>query len=320
MMNSLGLPPGFRDVLFEEARARRSIEGKLAGVFEHRGYKEVVPSTVEFLDLYTRGKQSIKDRVYRFLDRQDNLLALRADFTPAVARIVSTRAPAAETPMKVWYVGSVFRKVEPEQGRFCEFTQVGAELLGTNSVATDTEIIGTALSCLSSLGISNVLVHINHVGIFRGIVDAMGLDSMALSLVKSELDRKDTRALASRLQKLDVPGDVQAQLHALTGMIGGEDVLVEARAQIRNEQSRMALAELDGLAAALAPWKQYLCYDLTEVDELEYYTGVMFKFFSPRLRVELGGGGRYDALMREFGTEMPAIGFSFSLESLMELV
>jgi ATP phosphoribosyltransferase regulatory subunit HisZ len=85
-MNSLGLPPGFRDVLFEEARARRSIEGKLAGVFEQRRYKEVIPSTVEFLDLYTRGKQSIKDRVYRFLDRQDNLLALRANFTPAVAR------------------------------------------------------------------------------------------------------------------------------------------------------------------------------------------------------------------------------------------
>lgn len=319
-MNSLGLPPGFRDVLFEEARARRSIEGKLAGVFEQRGYKEVIPSTVEFLDLYTRGKQSIKDRVYRFLDRQDNLLALRADFTPAVARIVSTRSSASEMPIKLWYVGSVFRKVEPEQGRFCEITHAGAELLGTNSISTDAEIITTALSCLSSLGIENVLVHINHAGIFRGIVEAMGLDSTALSLVKSELDRKDTRALAARLQKLDVPGDVQAQLRALTGMIGGEEVLAEARGKIRNEQSRIALAELDGLAAALAPWKKYLCYDLTEIDEMEYYTGIMFKFFSPKLRAELGGGGRYDALMKEFGTGMPAIGFSFSLESLMELV
>lgn len=319
-MNSLGLPPGFRDVLFEEARARRSIEGKLAGVFEQRGYKEVIPSTVEFLDLYTRGKQSIKDRVYRFLDRQDNLLALRADFTPAVARIVSTRSSASETAIKVWYVGSVFRKVEPEQGRFCEITQVGAELLGTNSISTDAEIITTALSCLSTLGIENVRVHINHAGIFRGIVEAMGLDNTALSLVKSELDRKDTRALAARLQKLDVPGDVQVQLRALTGMIGGEEVLAEARAKIPNEQSRMALAELDELAAALAPWKKSLCYDITEIDELEYYTGIMFKFFSPRLRAELGGGGRYDALMKEFGPGMPAIGFSFSLESLMELV
>ena len=319
-MSVQGLPPGFRDVLSDEAKARRTLEGMLAGVFEQRGYREVTPSTIEYLDLYTRGKQSITDRVYRFLDRQDNLLALRADFTPAIARIVSMRGSALALPIRVWYVGSVFRKVDPEQGRFCEITQVGAELLGTNSVPTDAEIISTAMSCLSILAIDGVQVHINHAGIFRGIVEAMDLDGRALSMVKSELDRKDTRALSARLEQLDVPGDVRAQLRALTGLIGGQELLGEAREKIHNERSRAALQELEALASSLTPWKENLCYDLTEIDEMEYYTGIMFKFFHPKLRGELGGGGRYDALLKEFGTGMPAVGFSFSMESLLELV
>lgn len=319
-MNPLGLPPGFRDILFDEAKTRRMVEGKLAGVFEQRGYREVVPSAIEFVDLYTRGKQSVKDRVYRFLDRQDNLVALRADFTPAVARILSTRASSVEPPVKVWYVGSVFRKVEPEQGRFSEITQVGAELLGTNSISTDAEIIDTAMSCLSALGIDAVQVHINHAGVFRGIVEAMDLDKAALLSVTSELDRKDTRALATRLQELEVPGDVQEQLRALTGLIGGIEVLETAQTKIRNEKSRKALADLEKLSTTLTAWKDVLCYDLTEIDEMEYYTGIMFKFFSPKLRTELGGGGRYDGLMHDLGLRMPAVGFSFSLESLLHLI
>jgi ATP phosphoribosyltransferase regulatory subunit len=73
------------------------------------------------------------------------------------------------------------------------------------------------------------------------------------------------------------------------------------------------------LAERLPCWKDRLLFDLTEIDELEYYTGMMFAIFSPRLKSELGKGGRYDALLQEFGRSLPAVGFSFSLDGLAEL-
>jgi ATP phosphoribosyltransferase regulatory subunit len=319
-MTSMGLPIGFRDALFEEAKARRSIEDTLAGVFEQRGFREIIPSSVEFLELYMRGNQAARDHAYRFLDREDNLLALRADFTPAVARIVSTRLASAEPPVKVWYAGNVFRKVDPRQGRYSETTQIGAELIGVHSTASDAELIAAAMLCLSKLGIESVQLHINHAGILSGIVDAAVLDHAERDQVKSQLDRKDMHGLAAKLEELGVRREIQAQLHALSRLIGGEEVVQQALRSIDNERSRSALKELQSLAALLASWKAQIVYDLTEVDEMEYYTGVMFKMLSSRLRTELGGGGRYDTLLREFGTPIPAVGFSFSLENLVELV
>lgn len=316
----LGLPAGFRDVLFDEAKARRGIEGKLAGLFDAEDFREVSPSGVEFLELYTRGNQNSKGRALKFLDRDDNLLALRADFTPAIARIVSTRLANAALPVKVWYAGNVFRKVDQRHGRFCEFGQVGAEVIGLNSVERDAEIIDLAFRSLSMLGIREIRMHINHAGIFRGIVGDLGLDGKSLDLVKSEIDRKDIRGLSSRLQALGVAPEVRAQVSALSSCVGGEEVLHRAGAAMRNNESRRAVETLVQLSARLDRWRNCITFDLAEIDEMEYYSGVMFTIFNPQLTSELGMGGRYDTLLREFGADMPAIGFSLSLDRLIELV
>ena len=144
LKNTLGLPTGYRDVVFDEARSRRLIERQFAEVFEKRGFGEISPSGVEYLDVYTRGRQSIKELTFKFLDRDDNLLALRADFTPAIARIAAARLQNMPLPIKIWYSGSVFRKADLHRGRFHEFIQVGAELLGQNTAGTDADGIPDA--------------------------------------------------------------------------------------------------------------------------------------------------------------------------------
>jgi ATP phosphoribosyltransferase regulatory subunit len=317
---SIGNPLGFRDILFDEAKRRRSIEQKLSEAFDHRAYREICTAGVEYFDVYQRGNQSIKDRVFRFLDRDDQLLALRADFTPAIARVVTTRLTQADLPVRVWYCGNVFRKVQPNRGLFRETTQVGAELLGVNSARSDAEILSLALDCLHTLGISDFKVHLNHAGIFRGIVNASGLDERQLQLLQSVIDRKDARGVAARLRETGVSTNIAAQLESLSRYIGGEEILDEAEQLLTSSESQAALGELRQLNAALREWKSNITFDLTEIDEMEYYTGIMFNFFSPTLRGELGGGGRYDDLLKEFGKAMPAVGFSFSLESLVELV
>ncbi|HXX64309.1 MAG TPA: ATP phosphoribosyltransferase regulatory subunit, partial [Bacteroidota bacterium] len=92
--------------------------------------------------------------------------------------------------------------------------------------------------------------------------------------------------------------------------------LATASGAITNEESRAAIAELSALWRRLGRWQEKVVFDLAEIDEMEYYTGVMFTFLSPSHPDELGRGGRYDGLIREFGADMPAIGFSFSVDDL----
>jgi ATP phosphoribosyltransferase regulatory subunit HisZ len=199
------LPPGFRDLAFENAASRRAMEGKLAAIFAARGYREVLPSGIEFLDVYTRGNQIISERAFKFLDREDRLLALRADFTPAVARMVTTQLGAEHQTLRIWYSGNVFRRVEPRNGGYAECWQVGAELIGENSLEHDCEAIVLALECLSALGMESSSVHINHAGIFRGILNGLHLPDAARDRLKAEIDHKDARALANHLEELGVP-------------------------------------------------------------------------------------------------------------------
>ncbi len=317
MNESIGVPPGFRDVLFDEARSRRHIESSLAIVFAESGYGEIVPSSIEYFETYLRGDRSMQDKVFRFLNRDDVLLALRADFTLSVARIAATRLLNTPPPYRLWYCGSVFRKADSGRGQFNEVTQVGAELVGSDSVQNDAEILSLAMRCLDKLGFGDVQLHLNHAGIFRGIVDTLGLETSALQQVKSEIDRKDMRALASRLRQLGVNKETAQHIDLLSRSIGNQDVLAHAEETIEAPASKGALTELRHLSEKLTGWKDNITFDLTEIDEMEYYTGIFFTFFSSKLKRELGRGGRYDGMLANFGAPMPAVGFSFSMEELV---
>lgn len=316
--NSIGLPTGFRDLLFEEAGSRRAIENIFAGVLTGAGYREITPSGVEFAEIYARGNQSVKERTFKFLDRDDNLLALRGDFTPAIARIVAGRLRELPSPFRVWYSGSVFRKADRHRGQFNELHQIGGELIGENTPAADAEILDIALHSLTGAGVTDACVHVNHAGIFRGIVNALALDEEAIAKVRSEIDRKDMRALGLRLEQVGVATTVRSQVGVLSYCVGDASVLATAAGVIDNPESVKAIQRLGEIAGQLPLWKERIVFDLTEIDEMEYYTGAMFTFFSPSHSGELGKGGRYDGLLREFGADLPAVGFSLSLDRISE--
>ncbi|MBP1656531.1 MAG: hisZ [Bacteroidetes bacterium] len=312
------LPPGFRDLAFDDAASRRTMDTLLAGMFAARGFREVLPSGIEFLDVYTRGNQSISERAFKFLDREDRLLALRADFTPAVARMVATRFGSEAGVLRIWYSGNVFRRVEGRNGGYAESWQVGAELIGQESIEHDCETIVLALESLSALGMESAGVHINHAGVFRGILNALDLPDGARDRLKSEIDHKDARALANHMEELGVPATIGEQVHVLARCIGGVEVLHEAAGVLRHEESQNAIAHLQSVADRLGSWRDRVTFDLTEIDELEYYTGIMFTLFSPARRSPLGMGGRYDSLLRAFGSDRPAVGFSLFMDSILE--
>ena len=317
---NIGLPAGFRDTLFEDAAKRRTITTHLALFFAEKGYRELLPSTIEFLDVYSRGHQSARQRAFRFLDRDDNLLALRADFTPSVARIAVGPLKDEPLPLKIWYGGSVFRKTGRERGGFIERAQIGAEMVGEGSTTSDVEILTMMLASLEKLGMEGISVHLNHAGVFRGIVRDLHLSTKSIRALKAEIERKDVRGLAHHLNLMGVGAELQQQLHHLSRLIGPASVLDEALSVLANAESRSAVEQLRDIASQLSQWRGLITFDLTEIDDLEYYTGVMWTVFTSHLNRELGKGGRYDTLLREFGRDLPAIGFSLSLDALAELL
>jgi ATP phosphoribosyltransferase regulatory subunit len=313
----LSLPSGFRDLLFEEADRRRTAETALAAEFARSGYGEVRPSTIEFVDLYSLGNQIIGERAFKFLDRDDHLLALRADFTPAVARIVSTRLRNASGPQRFWYSGDVFRRPDPKRGSYSEVWQVGAELIGTNGLESDAEVIDLSMRCLEGLGCSDVRIHLNHADVFRGVIAALQLDDSARERVKTYIDHKDARGLANQLLNLGAAPETERQLQLLSRCIGDSSVLDQAERAMTQSDSIAAIAHLRALGRSLKQWEDRIVYDLTEIDEMEYYTGTMFTLFSAKAHSELGGGGRYDTLLRDFGVDLPAVGFSFTMDAVL---
>jgi ATP phosphoribosyltransferase regulatory subunit len=316
----IGLPQGFRDILFDEADRQRAIEQRVASVFAGQGFREIIPSTVEFLHLYERGHQHIQRRALKFIDRQDSVLALRADFTPAVARVIASRPLPSDLPLKVWYRGNVFRRVDPPRAPLAESWQAGAELFGGEPGEADALIIDLALRSLDELGIADAVVHLNHAGILGGLIDELHLEGDGLAAVQGDIDRKDARGLALRLRTLGIGEPAQQQVQRVARCTGGVAAIREIASTITAPGAALAVKALLALHDRLSQWEGRILFDLSERDDLEYYTGMMFSITHPKAPHELGKGGRYDGLLPAFGLDLPAVGFSLFTDRLRSLL
>ena len=132
------LPKGAKIYLPDEAARKRAVEERLFEVFRRWGYREVVTSAYEYFDVLSHGTDhELQERMFKMVDRESGrLLALRADVTPQIARIVATRMREEPKPLRLHYVTNVFRYDEPHVGRYREFYQAGVELIGLPNSST----------------------------------------------------------------------------------------------------------------------------------------------------------------------------------------
>lgn len=322
---ALRLPPGVKDFFFAEARQRRELERRLKDTLAAAGFDEIITPTIEYSDVFVlagktgNGRNSLDEKVYRFLDRDGNLLALRADFTAQVARIAASRFAGLPVPIRLFYSGKVFRAEPHHVGRSREKWQIGFEILGADGLAADAEAVVAILDGLAALEIKEVRIAIGHIGYFNGIMAQAGITGEALQNLKYLVERKDAAGLAQAAQEISLPAAVHTALMRLPNLHGGEAILAEARALAQNEISQQAVARLTALLPLLQkhPHAGNVFFDLSEVEGWGYYTGIMLRAFAAGVGEEVGAGGRYDELISRFGTNLPAVGFSFDLDLLV---
>jgi ATP phosphoribosyltransferase regulatory subunit len=316
------LPEGVRDLLFADAAALRGMVAALRRLWTSWGYHELILPTFEYADtLATDVGSEIDAEMYRFFDRRGRTLALRPDLTIPTARVVGTRLFDQPMPLRVSYAGSAFRHEPPRAGRQHEFIQAGIELIGAPGQMADAEVVALAVASLREVGLPSFRIMLGHVGFFRGLLEALALPEQSAGLLRSALNRKAEAELADLLLGLgDVPKDTREILLALPRLTGPATVLAEAQRYCLNGPMEAAINELRAVTGLLEAYEvvDAVAYDLSEVRDLNYYTGLTFEGFAPGLGVALISGGRYDQLIEHFGAAQPAVGWALTMDLVLE--
>ena len=316
-MLDLSLPAGLRDLLPDHSAHLAELSARLHEVFAERGYRRVLLPTLERLDVVERGLSArALAGVLKFVEPGSNdVVAIRPDITPQIARLFAARPDALPVPARLCYDGPVLRAHEARAGRPREVYQGGVELLGAGGAKADAEILVLLSRALESVGLAHAVVEVGHARFAQEVVLAARLPEAARDEAAEALDRKDEAALAALARK--GKGD-RAAREALPGLASlyGDGALARGRAIARAvPRAAPALAEVEeALRLAKRRGLGEVAVDLGEPKGLGYYTGITFAGYAPGAGAAVASGGRYDGLLARFGRPAPAIGFAVDLE------
>ncbi|MBI2149189.1 MAG: ATP phosphoribosyltransferase regulatory subunit [Acidobacteria bacterium] len=317
------IPPGTQILIGRAARRRRGLERAISSVFEGWSYEEIIPPIFDYYDVFAKGMGAgPEEQIYRFIDREGNILALRPEFTSLVAKTVATRLASSPKPIRLFYSGEVLRFEKPKGGRQREFAQIGIEHYGGAGKTADVEILLIAVETFQRLGVQDFQINLGSVDFFGGIVDRIELPPEQVAELKDFLNVKDQSGLDSLLQKLPLADRRKKILRALPHLTGGKSVIQEARELVKNSRSVEALDHLEEIYSIFEHLnlERRLTIDLAEIRGFDYYTGILFRAYVRDLGFEVALGGRYDGLPATFGEDLPAVGFAFSLDRLEQIV
>jgi ATP phosphoribosyltransferase regulatory subunit len=313
------IPHGVQDRFLVDAARRRRAEALVRKDFACWGYQEVIPPTFEYYEnLAVAANVDLQQAMYRFVDDEGRTLALRADFTPQVARMAATKLFDQPMPLRCFYVGSLFRREEPQAGRKREFTQAGVELVGADTAAADAEVVALAIATMEALQLEGFQVNLGQMAFFRALTRE--LPAALLASIRKAIDDKNSTRLTDALAEAGVNGARHDLLCRLPSLAGGPEILDVARALSSDlPERRETFAALDRLAETYHLLEAYavadhVILDLGEVRGMDYYTGITFRGVAPGLGWPVASGGRYDDFVAHFGRPLAAVGFGLGIE------
>ncbi len=326
MKVSAALPTGVAALFFDSARRHRELEDKLVGQLRESGFSEVILPVVDYLEPYEAmlSGSVARDELYRFVDRDGEVLALRADFTPMLARLIAPRLAALELPLHLFYRGDVLRYQEEHAGRLRETYQLGAEVLGLPGEDGERLALERFLELLATGERRRLMVVLG----FAGALDRLLLERAGDVAPKGSKRNVDASALAAAVMRRERSavrraGDALLQVveHGVPddpGELGAEAAARLERLEALARELAEAFPQVD-LRLDLAEFAdQTLARGLASgAGPRTYYDGLVFRAFAGAAAEPVGGGGRYDAMFQRLGAGVTASGFSLSLDRLM---
>jgi ATP phosphoribosyltransferase regulatory subunit len=304
------LPEGLRDRLPAEAEAVSRVTRALIDAMAGHGYRRIAPPIAEFRETLAGDAHDPASRdLLRFTDPVSRrTLAIRPDITRQVGRIATSRLAAAARPLRLSYAGPVVKLTASTLWPDREMAQVGAELIGTDSLAAVTEVLTVAVDALTAAGVTGITVDLTLPDLVDTLAaSAFPLDADAIEAVKAELDAKDAGALAA------LGADAYLPLIAATGPF--PKALDRLRAIDAGGVLTSRIAALEALAASIGD-RVTVTLDPTERHGFEYQSWIGFSIFVAGHAVTIVRGGSY-AITHPDGRIEPAVGFSLYPDPLI---
>ncbi|RLE52852.1 MAG: histidine--tRNA ligase, partial [Candidatus Methanomethylicota archaeon] len=316
-------PRGMRDFMPEEMSFRRRVIEVVRRVFELFGFGEVDTPALELWEvLSAKCGDEVKEQIYCFQDKAGRWLGLRFDLTVPLARVVAS-SPTLVLPFKRYCIGKVWRYEEPQSGRFREFVQADADIVGSDKPDADAEVLAVASTCLERLGLNDFVIELSNRKVLEGIMAEAGVSNdrfFEACRILDKLDKVGREGVVREFYSRGFPNGVAERVLELTSVS-----LDEAEEVLRRHQRALeGVKEVEEIIK-LGEW--YGFADKVKVDfslarGLDYYTGPVFEF---KVRTygagSVAGGGRYDDLIERIGGRaLPATGVSLGIERIIEVL
>jgi ATP phosphoribosyltransferase regulatory subunit HisZ len=222
------IPSGTRDVLPDETREVHVITEALRGVFERHGYGEVSTPALEYEAVLARADMAEARPAYRVFDESGAVLVLRSDMTVPIARVVATRYPTVEPPIRFCYVAHCYRGVRPQRGQPRELLQAGIELIGAPAPQGTAEALSVLCDALDAVGLKGYRVGLGDASLFPALMASLHVPEEDRAELLATLARRDFVELESRLAAAGLADDAAELLLSLPQRRGGPEVLADA--------------------------------------------------------------------------------------------
>ena len=321
-MREFSVPSGMRDFVLGEAKKKKTLQLELEKRLDTWGYKEVITPSVEFYKTYEVGFDDIKEEeLYKFIDDNGRILTLRADMTIPIARLAATKFKNSKEALRFRYCANVFKVHETLSGNKNEITDCGVELIGVKQEAGDLEILATALDALVPINQTKLTLEIGNAQFFQVACQGAKITKEQAKRLANLIDQKSLIELKAYLEMMSISSQMKEFFLKMIWWNGSVEMLEEAKKYAFNGELLQIIEYLESLYKNLSMlgYGNVITFDLGKIGNLNYYTGIIFDAFVEGVGLRILSGGRYDNLLKKYGMDLPAVGFSIKLDQLMNV-
>lgn len=308
---------GFRDFDQVEMAKRKHVEKIIRDVFRRYGYAEIETPILEYSEILLGKYGDEGDQLtYNFTDNGDREVAMRYDQTVPFARYVAENLGTLVRPYKRFQIGNVFRADKPQKGRYRQFMQCDIDIIGSESVLSDIEVIQVVVSVLKELGVEGFKVKFSDRRFLESVLVAAEVAESDKSEVISTIDKVDKIGVEKVLELLDGKGDIDVIASLLERSGDTETRLVEM-----SDYSTGRIEEIWEMVCELG-MQDYVEFDPSMARGLDYYTGMVMETFVEGSEIgSICSGGRYDNLLGMFSKEvLSGIGFGLGFDRVVDVM
>lgn len=324
------IPKGFRDFLPPQKIIRQKVIKTIQQTFELFGFQPLETPALEYASLL-EGKYGEEGEklIYKFTDRGGREVALRYDLTIPLSRVMAMY-PELPKPFKCYQISPVWRADKPQRGRFREFWQCDADIVGSDSALADAEIIATIYHILKALNFKAFTIHINNRKILNGIAREVGIPEQTIPSMLRIIDKLEQKGIEGVQEEMIQKGFAKTVINTILELFDKTNQSLINFNYLKKKfphsqplsEGVKELEDIFSYLASLTIDERSYCFDLSLARGLDYYTGPIFETTVDEPHIgSISGGGRYDNLIGMFNsTPFPATGSSFGLERVITVM